>query len=278
MVDSLKDLSPRFFQNIESVAARQSQAVPDSISLIQHRFLVTSNKRGVGKTSLAANLAVTLSKREVNVGLMDLDFHGKDILQMLGLKGSYEISKDNRFIPKPYSGYLKVFSIKTIIKDAGQNRMLADLGARVIRQFITDIDWGKLDYLIVNSPSGTGDEPLAVSKVIRGAKVIFVSTPEKEPLPQINELIKFYQTAQIPILGVIENMSGYICKDCCRTGQSTLRESIIMDIDYLGRIPIDPHMADSTLSDQSFLKKYPNSEATHGYEIIVDKLIKDDRS
>ena len=260
MVDSLKDLSSRFLQNIESVAARQSLAVPDSISLIQHKYLVTSNKRGVGKTSLAANLAISLSKREEKVGLMDLDLHGKDILQMLGLKGSYGISEDNRFIPKSYSGYLKVFSIKTIIKDAGQNRLLADLGARVFRQFAADIDWGKLGYLIVNSPPGTGDEPLAVSKIIRGAKVIFVSTPEKEPLPQISELIKFYQTAQIPILGVIENMSGYVCKDCARTGQSTLRESIIMDIDYLGRIPIDPHMAVCTLTDQFFLEKYPDSE------------------
>jgi len=280
MIDSVKDLQSKNRQHIDSETARQDLAIPDSFSLIKHKYLVTSNKRGVGKTSLAANLAITLSTREVKVGLIDLDLLGKDILKILGFKrSSYEIDEDERFIPKSFSDHLKVISIKPIIKDVDQAVIWkADSKARVIRQIVADIDWGKLDFLIVNSPPGTGNESFAVTQVMHGAKAIFISTTEKEPLPQITELIKFYQTAQIPILGVIENMSGFICKDCDRTGGSTYREAIIMEINYLGRIPIDPHMADYVLSDQSFLEKYPDSQAKHGYEIVVDKIIKDSRS
>ena len=147
--------------------------------------------------------------------------------------------------------------------------------ARVIGQFVAEIDWGELDYLIVDSPPGTGEASLAVAQAFSGAKVIFVSNPEKEPLPQLAELIKFYQTAQIPIVGFIENMSGFLCQDCTRTGESTYRESIILNVNYLGRIPFDPHMADCSSSDQFYLDMYPSSEATHGYELIVDKIIED---
>lgn len=258
--------------------AEQDRGTLCFLGLIKHKYLITSNKRGVGKTSLAANLAVALSKREMKVGLIDLDLHGTDNLKTLGLKGSYEIGEGKPFIPKFYSDHLKIISIESIVKDVDQNAICrGDLGAHVIRPFVADIDWGRLDYLIVDSPPGTGKESLAVTQSITGARVIFVSTPEKEPLPQLAELINFYKTAQIPILGLIENMSGFWCEDCTRTGDSTYRESIILNVDYLGRIPIDPHMADCTSSERFYPEMYPNSQATHGYELVVDKIVQDSR-
>lgn len=254
----------------------QDRYTPHSLALIKHKYMITSNKRGVGKTSFATNLAVALSKRKMKVGLIDLDLHGTDNLKILSLDGSYAIDENKRFIPIEFSDYLKIISIETIKQSLGQNVIWTDeLGAHVIGKFVADIDWGKLDYLIVDSPPGTGKASLAVTQAILGVKVIFVSTPEKEPLPQLDELINFYQTAQIPILGFVENMSGFLCQDCARTGESTYRESIIMNVKYLGRIPFDPHMAGCTSSDQFYLEMYPHSEATHGYEFVVDKIIED---
>ncbi len=280
MSNSSKDFDPPYRKNMDSGAAEQDRATYDSMSLIQHKYIVTSNKRGVGKTSLAANLAVALSKRKVKVGLIDLDLHGTNICNMLGLKGIYETDVNKQFVPESYSDYLKVMSIESIMKDVNQSVIWrGDLKTHVIRQFIADINWGDLDYLIVASISGAGDEPLAVAQAIQDARVIFVSTSEKEGLPrarkQVRELINLYENAQNSILGFVENMSGLFCKNCDKTSEGMFRESIIMNEKYLGRIPLDPDMPYCTAAGQSYLEKYPNSEPAHGYELIVDKIIED---
>ena len=283
MSNSSKDFDPPYRQNTDSGAAEQDRIIHDSLSLIRHQYMVTSNKRGVGKTSLAANLAVALSKRKLNVGLIDLDLHGTNICRILGLQGIYETDADKRFVPESYSDYLKVISIESIMKDVEQTVIWrGDLKSHVIGQFIADVNWGDLDYLIIDSISGTGDEPLAVAQAIQDAKVIFVSAPGKEYLPhvrdRVRELINLYENAQNPILGFAENMSGTFCKKCDKTGEGVFTEAIIMDVHYLGRIPLDPCMPECAAAGQSYLEKYPNSEAAHGYELIVNKIIEDSRS
>jgi len=283
MSNSSKDFDPPYRKNMDSGAAELDRAIHDSLSLIQHKYIVTSNKRGIGKTSLAANLAVALSKRKVKVGLIDLDLHGTNICNMLGLQGIYETDVNKQFVPESYSDYLKVMSIESIMKDVDQSVIWrGDLKTHVIRQFIADINWGDLDYLIVDSISGAGDEPLAVAQAIQDARVIFVSTSEKEYLPharkQVRELINLYENAQNSILGFVENMCGLFCKNCDKTGEGVFKEAIIFNVSYLGRIPNDPQMPYCTAAGQSYLEKYPNSEAARGYELIVDKIIEDSRS
>jgi len=283
MSNSSKDFDPPYRKNMDSGAAELDRAIHDSLSLIQHKYIVTSNKRGIGKTSLAANLAVALSKRKVKVGLIDLDLHGTNICNMLGLQGIYETDVNKQFVPESYSDYLKVMSIESIMKDVDQSVIWrGDLKTHVIRQFIADINWGDLDYLIVDSISGAGDEPLAVAQAIQDARVIFVSTSEKEYLPharkQVRELINLYENAQNSILGFVENMCGLFCKNCDKTGEGVFKEAIIFNVSYLGRIPNDPKMPYCTAAGQSYLEKYPNSEAARGYELIVDKIIEDSRS
>lgn len=278
-----KNLDPPGQKNMDSGAAEQGRAIHDSLSLIQHKYIVTSNKRGVGKTSLAANLAVALSKRKMKVGLIDLDLHGTNISNMLGLKGIYETDENQQFLPESYSDYLKVISIKSILKDVNQGVIWrGDLKSHVIRQVITDVNWGDLEYLIIVSISGTGDEPLAAANAIRDAKVIFVSAPKKEYLPlarkKVRELIELYENAQNSILGFVENKSGLFCKKCDKSSEGMFRESIIFNVHYLGRIPIDPQMSYCTAAGQSYLERYPNSETARGYELIVDKIIEDSRS
>jgi Mrp family chromosome partitioning ATPase/predicted Fe-Mo cluster-binding NifX family protein len=280
MSNSSKDFDPPYRKNRGSGPAEQDKVVDDSLTLIQHKYIVTSNKRGVGKTSLAANLAVALSKRKVKVGLIDLDLHGTNISNILGLQGVYETDENKQFVPESYSDYLKVISIKSILKDVNQTVIWrGDLKSHVIHQFIADVSWGDLDYLIIDSISGVDDEPIAVANAIQDAKVIFVSAPEKEHLAharkQVRELMDLYENAQNPIMGFVENMSGLFCENCGKTGDKVFRESIIMNVKYLGRIPTDPHMPYCAAAGQSYLEKYPNSEATHGYELIVDKIIED---
>jgi len=283
MGNSSKDFDPPDQKIIDSPAAQQIRAINDSPSLIQCRYIITSNQRDVGKTSLAANLSVALSKRKMKVGLIDLDLHGANISKMLGLQGVYEIDKNKQFVPESYSDYLKVISIKSILKEVNRNVIWrGDLKSHVIRRFIADVNWGDLDYLIIDSISGTGEEPLAVADAIHDAKVIFVSAPDTEYLPharkRVRELMTLYENAQHSILGFVENKSGLFCKKCDKTGEGMFRESIIFNVRYLGRIPIDPNMPNCNAEGQSYLEKYPNSEAAHGYDLIADKIIEDSRS
>ena len=280
MNNSAKKSDHAFKQNMEPKSERveRNHAIREPLSLIKHKYLVTSNKRSVGKTSLAAHLAVTLSKRGTKVGLMDLDLDGSDISRMLGLKGSYEINEDNLYIPQSYSDNLQVISIEFVVRDSDQTVIQHEnLKMNAIRQCITNVNWGPMEYLIVDSPPGTGSESLAVAQTIQGAKVIFISTPQRESLIEIEKLIKFYTNLKMTIWGVIENMSGFFCEECDKTGETTLTESVIMDIDYLGRVPTAIDMTECIKAEKSFLEKYPDSEAAHAYKLIVEKIIKDRR-
>ena len=278
MGNSEKDFDRAYRKEMDSDSVRQNQEFQESLSLIQNRYLVTSIKRGVGKTSLAANLAVALSKEGVTVGLLDLDFDGTDISRFLGLKGSYKIGEDNLYLPQFYSDNLQVISIESFTRDVDQTVVRQkNFLMSAINQCITNVKWGLMDYLIVDSPVGTGSEALAVAQKIQGSKVIFVSIPQRESLIEMEKLIELYTSSDISILGVIENMSGLFCSDCDKTGKTTLTESVILDIDYLGRIPTATDMTECIKAGESYLEKYPDSEAAHGYKSIVEKIMEDSR-
>ncbi len=257
----------------------QKQAIQESLSLIKHKFLIMSGKGGVGKTSVAANLAVALSSNGAKVGLMDVDLHGPDIPRMLGLKGLLEISEDNRLSPKPYSENLKVVSIESLTQDIDEAIIWrGPLKMHVIRQFISDVQWNRLDFLIIDSPPGTGDEPLSVAQVVSGAKAIIVTTPQEVSLADIRKSISFCKTVKMPIFGLIENMSGLVCPHCGEpiylfgTGGG-LRTALAMNVPFLGKIPFDPKMVECADAGKSYLQEYPDSEVTKAYQQIVGKIM-----
>jgi len=257
----------------------QNQAIQESLALIKHKFLVMSGKGGVGKTSVAANLAVALSRNGAKVGLMDVDLHGPDIPRMLGLKGLLEISADNRLAPKPYSENLKVVSIESMTEDTDEAVIWrGPLKMHVIRQFISDVQWDRLDFLIIDSPPGTGDEPLSVAQVIPGAKAIIVTTPQEVSLSDIRKSISFCRTVKMPIFGLIENMSGFVCPHCGEpmelfgTGGG-LRTALAMNVPFLGKIPFDLKMVECADAGESYLQKYPDSEVTKAYQQIVGRIM-----
>ncbi len=257
----------------------QDQAIQEALGLIKNKLLVMSGKGGVGKSSVSTNLAVALSKTGAKVGLMDVDLHGPDIPRMLGLKGLLDISPDNRMIPKVYSDNLKVVSIESLAQDTDQAVIWrGPLKMQVIRQFISDVHWGQLDYLVIDSPPGTGDEPLSVAQTMPGAKALIVTTPQEISLADIRKSISFCRTVNMPILGLIENMSGFVCPHCGKPTElfgtgGGLKTAVAMDVTFLGQIPFDPNMVKSADAGESYLEKYPDSEATKAYNEIVKKVM-----
>ena len=257
----------------------QDQAIQEALGLIKNKLLVMSGKGGVGKSSVSTNLAVALSKTGAKVGLMDVDLHGPDIPRMLGLKGLLDISPDNRMIPKAYSDNLKVVSIESLAQDTDQAVIWrGPLKMQVIRQFISDVHWGQLDYLVIDSPPGTGDEPLSVAQTIPGAKALIVTTPQEISLADIRKSISFCRTVNMPIFGLIENMSGFVCPHCGKPTElfgtgGGLKTAVAMDVTFLGQIPFDPNMVKSADAGEPYLEKYPDSEATKAYNEIVKKVM-----
>lgn len=281
-MDTTKDHS-RGAAKEDATADAQAQAVEESLGLIKHKFLVMSGKGGVGKTSVAANVAMALSKKKAKVGLMDVDLHGPDIPRILGLNGLLEIGADKRLVPKPYSDSLKVVSIESLTKDTDEAVIWrGPLKMHLIRQFISEVQWGPLDYLIIDSPPGTGDEPLSVAQIIRDARAIIVTTPQEVSLADVRKSISFCRTVKLPVLGLIENMSGFVCPHCEKpmdlfgTGGG-LRTAMAMNVRFLGRIPFDPRMVECADAGESYLEKYPDAEATKAYDRIVE-LIRQDSS
>jgi ATP-binding protein involved in chromosome partitioning len=260
----------------------QDKAIQESLGLIKRKFLVMSGKGGVGKSSVAANLAVALSRNGAKVGLMDVDLHGPDIPRMLGLKGLLDVSDDRKLIPKRYSENLRVVSIESLAQDADEAVIWrGPLKMHVIRQFISDVQWGQLDYLVIDSPPGTGDEPLSVAQTIPGAQAIIVTTPQEVSLADIRKSINFCRTVNMPVFGLIENMSGFVCPHC---GQSVdlfgtgggFKTALAMNVPFLGRIPFDPNMVKTADAGESYLEKYADSEVTKAFNDLVQRIIESD--
>lgn len=214
---------------------------------IKHKIVVLSGKGGVGKSTVAVNLAVSLSMQGHSVGLLDIDIHGPSVPQLLCLQNSAVESNGEALLPVQFSDNLKVMSIGFLLKQ--QNEAVIWRGPRkygAIKQFLTDVEWGDLDYLIVDSPPGTGDEPLSICQLIEDLEgAVIVTTPQEVALLDVRKSITFCQQLKINVLGVIENMSGFVCPKCGeltdifkRAGADKMAAD--MGVPYLGRIPIDP--------------------------------------
>ncbi|MCD6308220.1 MAG: Mrp/NBP35 family ATP-binding protein [Candidatus Latescibacteria bacterium] len=224
----------------------EEEALAGTLESIGQVLLVLSGKGGVGKSTVAANIAVALAGKGHAVGLLDIDIHGPSIPGMLNLAGSSIFSNDKRMLPVEFTPNLKVMSIGFLTpndKDAVIWRGPMKYG--VIKQFLTDVDWGALDYLVVDSPPGTGDEPLSIAQmVVPKARAVVVTTPQKVSLDAVGRCVTFCRKLDLPVAGIIENMSGFECPHCGQHidlfdsgGGETLAKE--MDVPFLGKIPID---------------------------------------
>ncbi len=227
-----------------------------SLSRIKNRLLVMSGKGGVGKSSVSAGLAIQLSKSGYRVGLLDVDIHGPSLAGIMGVKGLLKVSADRKVTPHEVDEHLKVVSMQSLMKDHDQAiiwRGPAKTG--VIRQFLSDVDWGDLDFLIIDAPPGTGDEPLSVAQNIPEAKAVIVTTPQDVALSDVRKSISFCRVIGMPILGLVENMGPFPCPCCGKPlalfksggGEATASR---MEVPFLGTLPLDPQVVKACDSGQ----------------------------
>lgn len=250
----------------------QDIIIRGAMERIKNKFIVMSGKGGVGKSSLAANLAIALARHGYMVGLLDIDLHGPSIPKILGLRG--ELS-----LPLIYAHNLKVVSIESLLQDKDSAVIWrGPIKLQAIRSFLADIQWGELDYLIADSPPGTGDEPLTIAQTISDAEAIIVTTPQEISLQDIRKSINFCWQVKIEVFGIIENMSGFICPQCgaridlFKTGGGE-RTAKQMNIPFLGRIPFDTQIVEATDKGLPYLVNDKNSDAGKAFDEIVKGII-----
>ena len=276
--------SPRPPHHRDEKMAKQDKAIEESLSRIKHKFLVMSGKGGVGKTSVATNLAVSLSRKGTKVGLMDVDLHGPDIPRMLGLPGIVDLDADGRLVPKPYSENLEMVSIESMTEKVDEAVIWrGPLKMHAIRQFLYGVWWGRLDYLVIDSPPGTGDEPLTIAQTIPDAKAIIVTTPQEISLADVRKAINFCTVVEMTIFGLIENMSGFVCPHCGKHTElfgagGGYRTAIDMNIPFLAQIPFDPRMVRCADTGKAYVEKYPNSEVTIAFNQVIDKILGEEQT
>ncbi|PKL60917.1 MAG: ATP-binding protein [Methanomicrobiales archaeon HGW-Methanomicrobiales-4] len=247
---------------------------------VRHVILILSGKGGVGKSTVAVNLAYALAARGKQTGLLDLDIHGPNIPKMLGLEEHQLLSDGNKLVPVRMTGTLQVISMAFLLQKKSDPvvwRGAIKMG--VIRQFLSDVKWGSLDYLIVDLPPGTGDEALTIAQIapnVRGA--VIVTTPQDVATLDSTKAITFAEMLEVPVLGVIENMSGFACPHC--HGEIDLfghggGERIAEEhhVPFLGKIPIDIQMREAGDAGHPFIGKKTDSPSWKAIDAVMDRLM-----
>ncbi|MFZ0931799.1 MAG: Mrp/NBP35 family ATP-binding protein [Syntrophobacteraceae bacterium] len=251
----------------------------EQLERIQCKLLVMSGKGGVGKSSVAAYLSLSLAKQGRRVGLLDLDLHGPSIPRMLGLQGIFGIGQDKRMIPHAYNERLHVVSIECLLDDRDSAIIWrGPIKHGVIKQFISDAQWGDLDFLIIDSPPGTGDEPLSVAQTIPDAHAIIVTTPQEIALADVRKSINFCRQVHMPILGLVENMNGFICPHCNTEiplfGKGGgVRTAEQKNIHFLGSLPFDPRVVQAADVGESLTESPDGSPFIGALERLTAEVL-----
>lgn len=253
--------------------------VREAISRIDNTIVVMSGKGGVGKTTVAANLATGLAERGFRVGLLDADLHGPNVPKMLGIEGAPLVTGERGIEPVVARGNLKVISMAQLLGEPDAAviwRGPVKIG--VIRQFLGEVDWGDLDFLIIDLPPGTGDEPLTVAQLIPGARAVIVTTPQDVALMDSRRSVTFARKLGMNVLGIIENMADLDCPHCgghielFGTGGGE-RAAAELGVPFLGRLPVEPHIVRSGDSGVPFILARPDSPSSAAFGTIIHGIL-----
>jgi ATP-binding protein involved in chromosome partitioning len=281
------------------------EALQRRMKSIRQKLLVLSGKGGVGKSTVAANLAVSLALAGQQVGLLDIDVHGPSIPSLLGLQGqsigisnpkpqtssveseiaSRETQRSSgvaggELLPVRMTDRLAVMSIGFMLPD-GRAPVIwrGPLKYNLIRQFLKDVAWGELDYLVVDSPPGTGDEPLSIAQLVgSSAAAVVVTTPQSLATADVRRCVSFCNAVSLPVAGIIENMSGFVCPRCGeridlfkKGGGRALADE--MNVPFLGSIPIDPEIVTSGDAGMPFVDTHEQHPAGKAFADIVHTIL-----
>lgn len=263
----------------EKERIEQDKRLKERMFRINHKLIVISGKGGVGKSTVAVNLSYGLAAKGNRVGLLDVDIHGPNIAKMLGIEDKRLIGSDLGIEPIEVLPGLKAVSLALLFEDRDQPIIWrGPLKMITIKQFLADVNWGELDFLIVDSPPGTGDEPLSVCQLIPDlGGAIIVTTPQDVAVLDSRKSVLFAKELKVPIVGVIENMSGFICPHCGKEidlfgmggGE---RAAADLKVPFLGRIPIESEMVKLGDSGKPFLSAGKISPAATVMDNIVNKI------
>jgi Mrp family chromosome partitioning ATPase len=258
----------------------KDEIIKCKLARIRHKLIVMSGKGGVGKSSVAVYLALALAQKGYRVGLMDVDLHGPSVPKMLGLHGVLGIASDEQILPHSYRPNLKVVSIESMLEDKDSAVIWrGPLKHSVIKQFITNCKWDDLDYLVIDSPPGTGDEPLSVARLIPEARAVIVTTPQEVALADVRKSINFCRKVNLEIAGLVENMSGLHCPHCqefipiFRTGGGR-KTAELMQIELLGALPFDPAVVEGGDQGRPLLEEDQPSAFRDAVMQLTDTLLR----
>lgn len=255
----------------------EDNAIKEHLSKIGHKILVMSGKGGVGKTTVTVNLALALHAMGKSVGIMDTDLHGPNVVKMLGAEGGSLVSNDNGKTFEPYEVEkgLKVVSLAFAIGDSEPVVWRGPMKMAAIREFVSECNWGTLDYLLIDSPPGTGDEVLTVCQTIKDLDgTIIVTTPQDVAVLDGRRSVNFAHALKVPVLGVVENMSGLVCPHCGEMidifgkggGEKMARE---MSVPFLGSIPLEVKLREDEDKGKDSLSDMPGSASTKAFGALA---------
>jgi ATP-binding protein involved in chromosome partitioning len=261
---------------------REDLKLADTLTRIENTLLVLSGKGGVGKSTVAVNLAAALAASDREVGLLDIDIHGPSVPTLLKLEGA-EVKRGlgGGLEPIKVSKTLKVMSMEFVMRENRDQAVIwrGPMKHRMIHEFLSEVDWGNLDFLIVDAPPGTGDEPLSICQMAPPrSQALIVTTPQKVAIRDVRKSINFCKSLEMPIFGIIENMSGFVCPSCGVTHQlfkSGGGESLARETGYrfLGSIPIDPQIVSASDDGKPFVTEFPTSPSSRAFEQIIGPIL-----
>jgi len=263
----------------EEKLMEQEQRLKEKMVKVKRIFVVMSGKGGVGKTTVAVNLAYALASADKQTVIFDVDIHGPNIAKMLGIEGERLIDAGCGVEPVPVITNLSAVTLAcTGHDDSTPFIWRGPMKSAVIRQLLSDVNWGELDYLIIDAPPGTGDEHLSVCQMIPNISgAIIVATPQDVAVMDARKSIKFAQELKIPIVGIIENMSGFTCPHCNKKvdifkrggAQALARE---LNVPFLGRVPFEPEFVGFGDKGTPFVSFNERSESAAAFMEIVKKI------
>lgn len=258
----------------------QESKLITNMRAIKNKIMVMSGKGGVGKSTVAANLAAQLALKGFKVGLLDSDIHGPSIPKMFGIEDTRPEVDEKGIVPVPVTENLKVMSIALLLEDKDSPiiwRGPAKMAA--IKQFLEDVSWGKLDYLIVDLPPGTGDEPLSIAQLIEKVDgAVVVTTPQDMALVSVRKSITFAHMLKVPVIGIVENMSVIICPHCDEKinlfGKGGVEKAAKdFDVPVLAALPMDPEIAEIEDNGQVHTLDADATEWSREFTKIVDSVV-----
>src|SRR3954447_2916981 len=256
----------------------QGRGVANNIAIpgVRNIIAVSSGKGGVGKSTVAVNLAVSLAKDGAKVGIMDADVYGPNVPMMLGTGYDQPLVENGKLMPIQAHG-VKMISMAVLVPPDKPMILRGPMLHGVVRQFLSDVDWGELDYLIVDMPPGTGDVQLSLAQLVPVQGAVLVTTPQEVSLADVRRAVKMFETVNVPVLGVIENMSYFIAPDTGnryeifgRGGGQKLCDEY--GLNFLGEVPMGMEVREGGDKGVPVVVSYPDSPQSAAFRKVAEEV------